>query len=236
MPSLGEGFLGGIIIELAAEGLVLAGQGAYGLVKRLVRGKTKGSSAQENLELLQSLGQINRQTIDRLLAEFSRRCSVEEEQLEELRGILVNLTEGSRFVTTQGRTSSIYLRAEHLLDRLLTQLEIVRRKSENVGVGSDWILDTYLGSGGFGEVWTGYNSRLRDREWARAHCRVFKFFTSEEAQQWIQREENGLYELQCKLPSNDPNIITFYGSHVADQKYPYLEFEYSAGGSLEQWL
>src|SRR5262245_59756954 len=81
-------------------------------------------------------------------------------QQEELTAILVNVTRGARFLSTQGTPRSSFLRSARLIDQLLDSLHPVCQRGDLVGAGQPWKLERYLEHGAFGEVWMARNPRL----------------------------------------------------------------------------
>jgi serine/threonine protein kinase len=98
-----------------------------------------------------------------------------------------------------------------------------------VGPGrQEWILEQFLGMGAFGEVWLGCNPLFPEQ-------RAFKFFTREGAKDWVQREQQTLFQIRARLRGH-PNIIQFEDVAIGGQPWPFLMLEYVAGGSLEDWI
>jgi hypothetical protein len=151
------------------------------------------------------------------------------EQREELIGLLVNLSRGARFLSTNGTPRSSYLRCERLIDQLLANLSTVRKCGELVGTGSNWRLERYLGKGSFGEVWLGRNTE------GDLEPRAYKFFTNAEARDWVCKEKDNLGQVLRRLGQH-PNIIHFVDVAVENQQWPFLALEYAGGGSLEDWI
>jgi serine/threonine protein kinase len=143
--------------------------------------------------------------------------------------LVVNLTRGARFHTTQGTPLSSYLRCERLIEQLLSNLQPQRRAGEPVGPGrNDWILERFLGMGAFGEVWLGRSRR-------HPEPRAFKFCTLPQARDWLEREGEALYQVQSRL-ADCPNVIRYLDIALDGTPFPYLVLEYVGGGSLEDWI
>ena len=146
-------------------------------------------------------------------------------QREELIGLLVNLTRGARFITTQGKPRSSFVRCEKLIDQLLSEVETCCKTGEVYGTG--WRLERYLGKGSFGEVWLGRNQDF-------PKPRAFKFFTRADAKEGIRKEKDNLSQILTVL-GDHPNIIEFVDVAV-EHEHPFLVLEYVGGGSLEDWI
>ncbi len=149
---------------------------------------------------------------------------------EELIGLVINM---ARNVRTQASINSVasvsgYFRGERLLDLLLTGVEPVRHANEPVSPGSPWILKRHLGMGSFGEVWLAENPHY-------PKPRAYKFFTKEGLGDWLKREQESLVALLTRLGEHD-QIVDFEDVQVDKATYPFLAFEYMAGGSLEEWI
>jgi serine/threonine protein kinase len=144
---------------------------------------------------------------------------------EELIAVLVNLSQGARFLTTHGRLRSSYLRSQPLLEQLLSGLQPRFKSGDKVG--PNWTLDRYLGHGAFGVVWMARNPHFPEP-------RAYKFFLHDAANEWLLREQKRLYYIRQKL-SNEPHIVSFLDVAV-DGGQSYLALEYVGGGSLEDWI
>jgi len=149
---------------------------------------------------------------------------------EEVIALLVNLSRGARFLTIQGAPQIGSLGWEELVEQLLSGLAPVRKHGEMVAPGRNWRLERFLGSGTFGEVWMARNPW--DDGLGR---RAFKFFTREDAKQWILRERSNLSSIQRELES-EPHVIKYYDVAIDGLIHPFLELEYVGGGSLEEWI
>jgi serine/threonine protein kinase len=167
--------------------------------------------------------------VRRMVAAWEPERPVDDDARSELTAVLVNLVRGARFHTTQGTPLSSYLRCERLIEQLLANLQPRRRKGEPVGPGrKDWTLDAFVGMGSFGEVWLARAAHYPEP-------RAFKFFTTEGAREWLQRESAALYEVQRQLSAHD-NVIRYIDIDSDGEPYPYLVLEYVGGSSLEDWV
>jgi serine/threonine protein kinase len=154
--------------------------------------------------------------------------AIPKEQREELIGILINMARNVRARNSLGGMRSSYLRSERLLDELLCGVEPARRWGEPVAAGQPWVLQRYLGMGSFGEVWMARNPHY-------PIPRAYKFFTRAGSGEWLRREQRTLVEVLTRLGHHD-NIAAFEDVQVDGCEYPYIELEYVAGGSLEEWI
>ena len=151
-------------------------------------------------------------------------------QREELTGILINMTRNIRSQTSLGVLpgDGSFLRDEQILDQLLRNITPVRHVNEPVAKGSPWILKQHLGMGSFGEVWKAENPHYPTP-------RAYKFFTRDGSGEWLKRERASLVAILKRLGEHD-QIIDFEDVQVDDSPYPFLAFEFMAGGSLEEWI
>ena len=158
------------------------------------------------------------------------KSQIPEAQREELIGLMINMARNVRAQTSVGSLSSdgSFLRSERLLDVLLRDVEPVRHANEPVAEHSPWILKRHLGMGSFGEVWLAKNPDFPTP-------RAYKFFTRDGSGDWLRREQTSLVKVLERLGEHD-QIVTLEDVQVKDCKYPFLAFEYMAGGSLEEWI
>jgi len=234
MGAMLQEFLVSVLINISAEAMPSALDAIRGWFRKDGRAK----QAAQVRELLEDLGAQTREDIERHVAQLAETDGrdISAAQRRELIDVLWNMVRGSRMIMTDGRPRSSYVRCEHLLNQILENIQPARRRGEVVGPGHEYVLERYLGIGSFGEVWMGVNPRDPKRQRAVRNARAFKFFTEAKGDEWIRREEGNLYEIRDKLRGGHPNIVEFHTVAVADQAYPFLEFEYVGGGSLEDWI
>ena len=106
-------------------------------------------------------------------------------------------------------------------------VEPIRHAHEPVSPGSPWQLKRHIGMGSFGEVWLAENPDF-------PVPRAYKFFTRDGSGEWLRREQKSLVAILTHLGELD-QIVDFedVDTHC---EYPFLAFEYMAGGSLEDWI
>jgi serine/threonine protein kinase len=203
----------------------------YSWLVGYIRKKGHLNRADEIKKWLESLGCLSESAVRQLVEDWAATLSTPlgKEMGEELIDLLINLTRGARFLTTNGTPRSSYLRCEKLIDQLLTNLQPVRKRGQLAGPGFSWRLERYLGQGTFGEVWLGQNTEGFPKPWA------FKFFTHQGAQEWVRKEKDNLAQILKRLGQH-PNIIEFLYVAVDGQPWPFLALEYAGGGSLEDWI
>ena len=191
-------------------------------------GEAKGYNVRQFLEQLgaTSSNQI-RELVWQTLANDKR---ITDKQREDLVAVLVGLSRGASMLNSQGKASSLYLRTEDLLKQLVATIQPQRKAGEKVYPNHSWVLKRFLGIGAFGEVWLAVNEHAPKLE-----PRAFKFFTHDEAATWLNREKDNLLSLRDKL-SGHPQIVRLIDVGVPGNGYPFLELEYVAGGSLEDWI
>lgn len=155
---------------------------------------------------------------------------VPPERREELISILTNMARNIRNQTSRGLLpgDGSFLRDEKILDDLLRGIAPARHVNEAVAPGSPWVLKKHLGMGSFGEVWRAENPDFPTP-------RAYKFFTSDRSGDWLRREQKSLVALLKRVGAHD-QIVAFEDVQVEGSPYPYLAFEYMAGGSLEEWI
>ncbi len=179
---------------------------------------------------LEGLGTISAPDVRRLVDDQIQAgvLDIDEEQSELLIGVLMNLVQGARFLSTQGTLRSSYMRSAQWIDKLTTSIQVVKQRGQMAGLG-EWRLESYLGHGSFGEVWKGINPTYGLDE-----PRAFKYFTTPEGREWILREQQSLIGLRRRLGEH-PHVIQSHDI-VIEQDHPFLVLEYVAGGSLEDWI
>jgi serine/threonine protein kinase len=212
----------------AAVGTVQTSYNLYHWLSQRLRKWGHEKTAREIKQLLDSLGCVAESAVRKLIADWARdHPELTAMQQEELTAILVNLTRGARFLSTQGTPRSSFLRSARLIDQLLDNLHPVCQRGDLVGPGQPWKLERYLGHGAFGEVWMARNPDYPVK-------RAYKFFTHPEAQAWVRREKDNLWQLLLRL-GQQPQIVQFLDVAV-NQERPYVALEYVGGGSLEDWI
>ena len=92
--------------------------------------------------------------------------------------------------------------------------------------GTDWVLEEKLGEGGFGEVWLGQNTRLKDRH-------VFKFCFRADRIRALKREVT-LFRLLKEKAGEQTGIVRLYDVYF-DQAPFFIEEEYVQGRDWGQW-
>jgi hypothetical protein len=214
------------LLQAVAAGLSTVGQGVsvYGILARMIRKRGREKQAGDIKKWLERLGAYTEPAI-RHIVEGWQNEKITASQREELIVLLVNLTRGARFITTQGKPRSSFVRCDKLIDQLLCDVQTCCKPGEMYGTG--WCLDRYLGKGSFGEVWLG-----RNKDFPKP--RAFKFFTRADAKEGIRKEKDNLSQLLIVL-GDHPNIIQFVDVAV-DHEHPFLVLEYVGGGSLEDWI
>ncbi|MCE9532769.1 MAG: serine/threonine protein kinase [Planctomycetes bacterium] len=91
-----------------------------------------------------------------------------------------------------------------------------------------WILEQFLGMGGFGEVWRATKSLY-------PKSRAFKFFTDPANQDWLKQEGRALAAVKEEL-GDHPNIIQYIDIEPDAKPFPYLALDFANGGTLEDWI
>jgi serine/threonine protein kinase len=180
--------------------------------------------------LLSQLGTMTPQTVVKLVQQqLGANKQISDDQRAELVNVLIHLTKGARTLTTQGSPRSSYLRCEKLIDQLLRGLDVKRQKGQPVAPGQNWVLEQFLGLGAFGEVWLAANQKNK-----AIPRRAYKFFTQKQATEWLLQENDNLSAVMDQLRDH-PGIARLEDVCV-EGEFPYLAFEYVAGGSLEDWI
>jgi Protein kinase domain len=218
--------LAGVVpaISIASGTLTIAGH-LRGFIREYLRGKPSNQA----LAFLRGLGCTNDAQVRALVENWKTSPPLTPAVREELAQLLINLVHGTRFHTTHGSPTSLFIRNDRVLEQLLANIQPQRRTKEKVGPGwGDWELECFLGSGTFGEVWLGRNPMFPEPS-------AFKFFTHTEAIDWLKREQQVLANIHTRL-GGCPNVIRFTNVVVKEQKWPFLVLEYVAGGSLEDWI
>ena len=154
--------------------------------------------------------------------------AIPDAKREELTGVLLNITRNIRYRTAYGSMSGSSLRSERLLEFLVRGIEPIRHQNEPVTANSPWILRRHLGMGSFGEVWMAENPGY-------PIPRAYKFFINDGSGEWLRREQKNLVALLNRLGGHD-HIVKLVDVQTEKCDYPFLAFEYMAGGSLEEWI
>lgn len=213
----------------AVEGagkLVQFGNWFFNLLRKIGQER----KADEIRRFLDDLGSTSEHDVRQLVDTWAkeRQQPFSEAQLEELIGVLVNLTRRARLIMTEGGVRSSVLRSLPLIEQLISDIQPKRRKGELVVPDQDWTLERFLGMGTFGEVWMARNPGF-------PRPRAYKFFTEPGSLQWIRREQETLYRVRRDL-GDHPNLIKFEDVAIENASCPYLALEYAGGGSLEDWI
>lgn len=214
----------------AAAAVVHYGVGWYGPLVTAIRRRGCQKKAREIQRWLEDLGCLSERAVREVVSDWGRhQTACKEEQLADLADLLVNLTRGARFVTTNGTLRSSYVRSERLIEQLLSRVQPCRKRGEMLSPSMNWKLERYLGQGAFGEVWMARNTENFPTPWA------VKFCTHDDARQWITREKDNLAEVLKRL-GDHPNIVKLHYLAVEGQEWPFVALEYVGGGSLEDWI
>lgn len=217
-----------ILTNVVSQLVANAAVGAYRAVANAIRSLTRDQKASKVLEILTRLGQVGEDQIRRLVRQARFPAPIPATLREELTHLLINLTKSARFHTTNGTRLSSYVRCEQLIDQLLSHIHPRCSKGDRVDRHSDWVLDAFLGMGGFGEVWRATNRNYPG-------YRAFKFFTDPASREWVRNESAALFDVK-RLLAGHPNVIDYLDIATNAQPFPYLALEYIGGGSLEDWI
>lgn len=219
----------------AGFGVVKGAVGIYPVVEKWIRDRMKKPADDiipltvapvdpgKVTQFLKDIGAATEADVERALAKWSAPTGFTDAQRKELTALLKNLVRGGRFHSTNGTRLTNYLTAEKLLEQLLAGIQ--PKMSAGAAVGG-WKLTTFLGMGGFGEVWKAQNHGF-------PAPRVFKFFTQEGARGVL--EADVLFAVRRDLP-DCPNVIDYQDVDVEAQPYPYIALEFAALGTLEDWI
>jgi serine/threonine protein kinase len=207
-----------------------AGQSIAVRVKDWLYEAFKDKSDRNIYDALAAAGNLADTDIRKRVSELTAQKKLSAPQAEELATLLINLAHGARAHSTHGSLRSTFVRCERLIDQLLQGILPARRKGEPVAQNAlaDWTLERFLGMGTFGEVWEARNTAFPEP-------RAVKFFTRDDAAQWIRAEQETLFHVRKNLPKH-ANLIDFEDVALSGKPHPFLVLEYAAGGSLEEWL
>lgn len=237
-------------VELLAQILSAVGAGlgvvkvVYPTVAKIVRDMLKKSDLNKNgidaevidlelapvdpsklMQFVRDLGLATEADVKQAMAKWKAPDGFTDAQRKELTALLMNLVSGAKFHSTHGTKLSNYLSAEKLLEQLLAGIQ---PKMSAGAVVSGWKLTTFLGMGGFGEVWKAEKSLL-------PFPRVFKFFTQDGARQVLEQEATVLFAVG-NLLQDCPNVIDYQDVGVDAEPYPYIALEFATLGTLEDWI
>jgi serine/threonine protein kinase len=218
-----------IIVGIVGHVVTEAASPAVDWIKNTIHEAFGGKPNSEVGKALEQIGKLSEADIRRRVSELAKQRNLTAEQIEELNILLINLSRGLHFHSTQGASPSSFVRSERLLELLLQNIWPKRRVGEPVSnQHTAWELRRFLGMGSFGEVWAAKNEHYPE-------TRAFKFFTSPDARKWISDEQQTLYEVRAEL-HDDPNIVAFLDIAIDATPFPYLELELAEHGSLEDWI
>lgn len=228
----------------AGFGVVKGAIGVYPTVAKIVRDMMKKPAPNTNdsdadvidlelapvdpgklMQFVHQLGLATEKDVEQAMAKWQAPDGFTEAQRKELTALLKNLVSGARFHSTHGTKLSNYLSAEKLLEQLLAGIQ--PKMTAGVTVNG-WKLTTFLGMGGFGEVWKAENKLF-------PAPRVFKFFTQDGARAVLEREAEVLFAVGQHL-TECPNVIDYQDVDIDAQPFPYLALEFATLGTLEDWI
>lgn len=198
-------------------------------IRRALRDRYYGQKAAAIRTFLDDLGTTTDHQIRETVEDWNERQPSPRSQaeIEQICAMLINLSKGAKFLTTQGKVRSSFVRSEKLLEQLMSDIQPKFKKGELVAPGHEWRVERFLGMGSFGEVWMAKNPGYPQE-------RAYKFFTQADGQRWLLKEQRNLRELQTRL-EGCPNIIQFIDV-VTNADCPFVVLEYAGGGSLEDWI
>ncbi|HVJ81730.1 MAG TPA: protein kinase, partial [Planctomycetia bacterium] len=93
--------------------------------------------------------------------------------------------------------------------------------------GTSWRLERPLGEGGFGEVWLGQHTVLKER-------RVFKFCFRADRVRSLKREVT-LFRVLRERVGHHPNIVNFHDVYLSDPPF-YVAMDFVEGNALPEWV
>src|SRR4051794_13139903 len=171
-------FLVGLVQSAAQAVAATAGAAGAGYLLKLFKERTGDLKVPEVRRLLEGLGATTPDAIRKLVHETLKDAKprVSPEHREDLAAVLISLARGASLMNTQGDPRSIYLGVKELMERLVAQVQPMRRAGEKVALGHEWVLRQFLGIGTFGEVWLADHGRAPGLP-----KRAYKFFTHSDA-------------------------------------------------------
>ena len=213
----------------AVEGagkLVQVGNWVFNLLRKIGQERR----ADEIRRFLDDLGSTSEHDVRQLVEAWAkdREQPFSEAQLEELIGVLINLTRRARLIMTAGGVRSSILRSLPLIEQLISDIQPKRRKGEPVVPDQDWTLERFLGMGTFGEVWMAKNPgfpKPRLQVLHRGRGRYSGFAASRKT----------LFRVRRDL-GDQRTLVKFEDVAIENATCPYLALEYAGGGSLEDWI
>lgn len=223
----------------AGFGVVKGAVGVYPVVEKTIRNWTKKKPADDGvidlelapvdpgkvMQFVHQLGLVTDKDVEQAMAKWPSPEGFTDAQRNELTALLKKLVSGARFHSTHGTKLSNYLSAEKLIEQLLAGIQ--PKMAAGTMMGS-WKLTTFLGMGGFGEVWKTEKVKF-------PVPRVYKFFTQEQARKVLDNEADVLYAVKDKL-ADCPNVIDYQDVEIDGKPYPHIVLEYATLGTLEDWI
>lgn len=223
----------------AGFGVVKGVVGVYPTVEKVIRDWAKQKSADGEvidltlapvdpgkvMQFVQQLGLLTEAAVEQAMGKWPSPEGFTDAQRSELTALLKKLVSGAKFHSTHGTKLSNYLSAEKLIEQLLAGIQPKLTAGTKLG---NWTLTTFLGMGGFGEVWKAQNALFPTP-------RVFKFFTQDGARLVLEREAEVLFAVGRSL-TDCPNVIDYQDVAIDATPYPYLALEFANLGTLEDWI
>ncbi len=223
----------------AGFGVVRGVVGVYPTVERVIRDWAKRKSAEGEvidlelapvdpgrvMQFVHLLGLATEKDVEQAMAKWQTPEGFTDAQRNELTVLLKKLVSGARFHSTHGTKLSNYLSAERLIEQLLAGIQ--PKLTAGTLMGS-WKLTTFLGMGGFGEVWKAQKPLYPTP-------RVYKFFTQDGARAVLEREAEVLFAVKEQL-LDCPNVIDYQDVEIDGKPYPHLVLGFATLGTLEDWI
>lgn len=222
----------------AGFGVVKGVVGVYPTVEKVIRDWAKQKSADGEvidltlapvdpgkvMQFVQQLGLLTEAAVEQAMGNWPSPEGFTDAQRSELAALLKKLVSGAKFHSTHGTKLSNYLSAEKLIEQLLAGIQPKMRSGMVVG---SWKLTTFLGMGGFGEVWKAQNPPF-------PVPRVFKFFTQDGARDSLAEAE--VLSAVKEYLWDCPNVIDYQDVGIDAQPFPYIALGYANLGTLEDWI